>query len=230
MAVFLLNKEEISFPNPTLAEDDGLLAVGGDLSFERLMLAYAHGIFPWYNPEEEILWWCPKERFVIFPNEIHVSKSMKKYFRKHTITIAVNRDFRDTMHRCRLKREDNEGTWLSDEMEDAYERLYQEGFAVSVEAYEDGELAGGFYGVAIGRCFFGESMFSEKPNGSKTALIAFSRFIEEKGILFIDCQFRTDHLETMGGRYISWEEYDRLLRIGTGRGRKEEPEDEISKT
>lgn len=228
MGVYLLNKDEISFPNPKLAEDDGLLAVGGDLSVERLLLAYAHGIFPWYNPDEEILWWCPKERFVIFPNEIHVSKSMKKYFRKHLVSLAINRDFRDTMRRCRAKREDKEGTWISDEIEEAYQALYDRGFALSIEAFEDGELAGGFYGVAIGRCFFGESMFSEKANGSKTALIAFCEYIKNRGILFIDCQFRTDHLATMGGRYISWEEYDDMLEKGTGRGRFEEENDETS--
>lgn len=228
MGVYLLNKEIISFPNPMLAEEDGLLAIGGDLSVERLLLAYTHGIFPWYNPEEEILWWCPKERFVIFPDEIHVSKSMKKYFRKHTITLAINRDFKDTMRRCRLKREENEGTWISDEIEEAYYKLFLEGFAVSIEAFEDGELAGGFYGVAVGKCFFGESMFSEKANGSKTALIAFSNYIRTRGILFIDCQFRTDHLATMGGRYISWEEYDEMLELGTGRNRFREAENETT--
>ena len=228
MGVYLLSKDEISFPNPQLAEDDGLLAVGGDLSVERLLLAYAHGIFPWYNPDEEILWWCPKERFVIFPKEIHVSKSMKKYFRKHLVSLAINRDFRDTMRRCRAKREDKEGTWISDEIEEAYQALYDKGFALSIEAFEDGELAGGFYGVAIGRCFFGESMFSEKANGSKTALIAFCEYIKERGILFIDCQFRTDHLATMGGRYISWEEYDDMLENGTGRSRFKEEKDETS--
>ena len=228
MGVYLLKKDEISFPNPKLAEDDGLLAVGGDLSVERLLLAYAHGIFPWDNPEEDILWWCPKERFVIFPNEIHVSKSMKKHFRKHLISLAINRDFRDTMHRCRAKREDKEGTWISDEIEEAYQALYDRGFALSIEAFEDGELAGGFYGVAIGTCFFGESMFSEKANGSKTALIAFCEYVKNRGILFIDCQFRTDHLETMGGRYISWEEYDDMLLKGTGRGCFKEEKDETS--
>lgn len=230
MGVYLLNKEEISFPNPTLAEPDGLLAVGGDLSVERLLLAYAHGIFPWYNPEEEILWWCPRERFVIFPDEIHVSKSMRKYFRKHRITVAINRDFKDTVRRCRAKREDKEGTWISDEIEDAYFELYKKGFALSVEAFEDGELAGGFYGVAIGTCFFGESMFSEKTNGSKTALITFSEYIKNRGIRFIDCQFRTDHLASMGGRYISWEEYDAMLESGTGRSRVKEVTNDISET
>lgn len=218
MPVFRLSENEISFPGPTLAEPDGLLAVGGDLSVERLLLAYTHGIFPWYDPGEEILWWCPKERFVIFPGEIHVSHSMKKYMRKHQFRVQLNRDFADTMHRCRVKREFAEGTWISDEMEEAYLNLHKAGYAVSVEVFEDGELAGGFYGVTVGKCFFGESMFSEKKNGSKTALIVFARFLQQHEFLFIDCQFHTEHLESMGGRYISWEEYDRLLSEGTGNG------------
>lgn len=218
MPVFRLEENQNYFPAPTLAEPEGLLAVGGDLSVERLLLAYTHGIFPWYNPGEEILWWCPKERFVIFPKEIHVSHSMRKYMKKHDFLVQLNRDFSDTMHRCRMKRESEEGTWISDEMEEAYQNLHKAGYAVSVEVFEDGVLAGGFYGVMIGKCFFGESMFSEKENGSKTALIAFARFLEKNEFLFIDCQFRTDHLESMGGRYISWEEYDRMLSEGTGRG------------
>lgn len=217
MPVFRLVENEIFFPDPTLAEPDGLLAVGGDLSVERLLLAYSHGIFPWYDPGEEILWWCPKERFVIFPKEIHVSHSMRKYMKKHDFQVRLNRDFADTMHRCRVKREFAEGTWISDEMEEAYLNLHKAGYAASVEVFEDGGLAGGFYGVLIGKCFFGESMFSEKENGSKTALIAFARFLEQHKFLFIDCQFHTEHLESMGGRYISWEEYDRMLLEGTGR-------------
>lgn len=216
MPVFRLIENEIFFPDPTLARFDGLLAVGGDLTVERLLLAYNHGIFPWYNPGEEILWWCPKERFVIFPNQIHVSRSMKKYIKKHDLQLSINRDFADTMHRCRISREFKEGTWISDEMEEAYLRLFKAGYAISVESYEDGLLAGGLYGVSIGRCFFGESMFSEKENGSKTALIAFAGLLEQNGFLFIDCQFHTEHLESMGGRYVSFEEYDNMLIQGTG--------------
>lgn len=218
MPIFRLDENEISFPNPTLAQKDGLLAIGGDLSVKRLLLAYMHGIFPWYEPGDEIMWWCPKERFVIFPKEIHVSHSMKKYMKKHALQVRLNRDFADTMHRCRIKREFQEGTWISDEMEEAYHRLHEAGYAISVEVFEDGELAGGFYGVSIGKCFFGESMFSEKENGSKTALIVFARLLEQNGFLFIDCQFHTEHLESMGGRYISWEEYDAMLQEGTARG------------
>ena len=217
MTVFWLKKREISFPDPELANEDGFLAAGGDLRVERLLLAYKNGIFPWYNPGEVIQWWCPKERFVIFPNEIHISHSMRKYLKKHTMKIVLNRDFADTMHRCRIKREYNEGTWISDEMEEAYFRLYQAGYAVAVEVYEDGVLAGGLYGVSIGRCFFGESMFSEKENGSKAALIGLARILEQNTFLMIDCQFHTEHLERMGGRYITWKEYNRLLKEGTER-------------
>lgn len=216
MPVYRLDPREISFPNPTLAREDGLLAVGGDLCVERLLLAYTHGIFPWYSPGEEILWWCPRERFVIFPEEIHISRSMKKYIPKHEFAYRINRDFADTMHRCRVKREFQEGTWITDEMEEAYGRLNRKGYALSLEVWEDGGLAGGLYGVSIGRCFFGESMFSEKENGSKMALIILAGLLKENGFLFIDCQFHTPHLESMGGRYISWEEYDRMLREGTG--------------
>ncbi len=215
MPVYRLRENEVSFPHPELAEKDGLLAVGGDLSVERLLLGYCNGIFPWYNPGEEIIWWCPKERFLIFPAEIHVSRSMKKYIKKHKIEIRMNRDFQDTMHRCRMKREQEEGTWIGDDMEAAYLALHKEGFAASVEAYEDGELSGGLYGVVIGRCFFGESMFSEKKNGSKTALIGLSGVLRDNNFYFIDCQFYTEHLERMGGRYVEWEEYVRMLKEGT---------------
>lgn len=217
MSIYRLLESEIGFPDPTLAEEDGLLAIGGDLSPERLLLAYRYGIFPWYNPEEEILWWCPKQRFLIFPKEIHISKSMKKFMKRESITVCFNRDFSDTVHRCRKMREDQEGTWISDEMELAYNELYKRKFAISVEAFENGTLAGGLYGVSIGRCFFGESMFSIRKNGSKAALIALAEILDKNGYLFIDCQFRTEHLERMGGRYVEWAEYDQMLAEGTGR-------------
>lgn len=214
MAIFRLDDTEVLFPDPTLAEEDGLLAVGGDLSVDRLLTAYCNGIFPWFNEDDPILWWCPKERFIIRPSEIHVSKSMKKFFRKHDTKVILNRDFQDTMHRCRMKREFAEGTWISDEMEAAYYRLFQQGFAVSVEAYVDGQLAGGLYGVCIGRCFFGESMFSDMENGSKIALILLADILEENKFLMIDCQFHTPHLESMGGVRISYDEYCKLLEEG----------------
>lgn len=213
MPVYRLPEDRIIFPDPSLAEENGFLAVGGDLSVERLLLAYGHGIFPWYNPGEEICWWCPKERWVIRPAEIHISHSMRKFMRHHEISAQLNRDFAATMHRCRTKREgpDGPGTWISDEMEEAYLRLHKEGYAMSLEAVLDGEIAGGLYGVAAGRIFCGESMYSDRENGSKVALILLARILERLGFALIDCQLHTDHLESMGAVKISREEYQRIL-------------------
>ena len=214
MPVFSLDDNEISFPLPTLAREDGLLAIGGDLCVDRLILAYSHGIFPWYNEGDPILWWCPKERFIIRPSEIHVSHSMRKFMKKHELGYQINRDFPDTMHRCRAKREFNEGTWITDDMEKAYAELNGRGLALSIESFIDGELAGGLYGVSLGKCFFGESMYTDIENGSKLALIMLASVLEEYGYLMIDCQFHTDHLESMGGVKISYAEYDKILKAG----------------
>lgn len=214
MAVYYLQEDYVAFPDPTLADEDGLLAVGGKLSMDYLLLAYTNGIFPWYNPGEIIQWWCPHERFLLYPKDVHISKSMKKYMKKHDISISFNRNFRNTMHQCRMMREED-GTWISDEMEDAYEILSQLGHALGFEVFVDDELAGGLYGVSIGKCFFGESMFSVQENGSKLALILLCHILEQKDYLFVDCQFHTDHLESMGGTYVDWEEYSRLLKEGT---------------
>lgn len=215
MPVFRLEEDDISFPDPQYANEEGLLAVGGDLSLERLLLAYSYGIFPWYEPSGPILWWCPRRRFVIFPGQVHVSKSMKKFMRKHEFEMVINRDFLDTMKHCRAKREfTEEGTWISDEIEEAYVALHEYGCACSVEVFQDGELAGGFYGVHIGKSFIGESMFSEKENGSKVALILFSEYLLKLGFTMIDCQLHTEHLERMGGRYISYDDYMKLIKKG----------------
>ena len=214
MPYYRLDENRIMFPDPRLAEEDGLLAIGGDLSMERLILAYSNGIFPWYAEGDPIMWWAPHERFIIRPKDIHVSHSMRKFFKKHEISIRINRDFSDTMHRCRLKREDKEGTWINDDMEKAYKVLADNGFALSVESFIDGELAGGLYGVSLGRCFFGESMFSDLENGSKIALILFAKVLEDNDYVMIDCQFETEHLKSMGGVMISSEEYRELLREG----------------
>ena len=206
MAVYLLD-EDIWFPPPAGAEEDGLLAVGGDLSAQRLLLAYSNGIFPWFHEDTEILWWCPKKRFVIFPKEIQISRSMKKFMKKTNLTVTMNRDFDGVIESCRKLREENEGTWITDGMEHAYKALHELGYAASVEVYDGEHLVGGLYGVVIGRCFFGESMFSMVPNASKLALICLAKRLQELGFYFIDCQFHTEHLERMGGRYISYEEY-----------------------
>ena len=219
MSVTELDKKVIKFPDPKNAREDGLLAVGGDLSVKRLLLAYTNGIFPWYEGDGPYLWWCPRERFIIRPSEVHISRSLQKYIKKHEITFKVDRDFADTMHRCRIKRENEQGTWITDEMEKAYLKLFKRENALSLEAYTDGELSGGLYGVCIGKCFFGESMFSEMENGSKLALIMLCRLLEINEFVMIDCQFHTDHLEKMGGVRISWEEYKRLLDKGLGNTR-----------
>ncbi len=213
MSVYQLDSD-IWFPDPRLADPDGLLAVGGDLSVERLLLSYSHGIFPWYDKDGPIMWWCPHERYIIRPAKIHVSHSMNKFMKKHDIKNYMNRDFSDTMHNCRIKREFSVGTWIHTEMEEAYKRLHDAGYAMAMEAFVDGEKAGGLYGVCIGRCFFGESMYSDLENGSKLALIALARLLEANDFLMIDCQFHTDHLETMGGEYISYDEYCELLEAG----------------
>ena len=207
MPVFRLPDNMIVFPNPALAEPDGLLAVGGDLCVERLILAYSQGIFPWYEEGEPVMWWCPAERFIIRPENIHISHSLKKYMKRHTVRALYNRDFPDTMHRCRMKREYEEGTWITDDMEAAYARLHEKGYAMSVESEVDGVIAGGLYGVVIGRNFFGESMFSDHENGSKLALVLLAQRLKDEGFHMIDCQFHTDFLQSMGGEHISYREY-----------------------
>jgi len=211
MPVFQLAKDSYWFPYPTLADLDGLLAFGGDLSIPRLLNAYSNGIFPWYNPGEEILWWCPHNRFVIFPKEIHISRSMKKKMRKNNYEIKINTDFSQIIKKCRNSRDES---WITDEMEAAYNELFNFGYIMCVGIYENEVLVGGIYGVIIGKCFFGESMFSHTNNASKIALINLCKILSEKNFAFVDCQFHTEHLESMGGRYISWNEYHKLLREG----------------
>lgn len=205
--------DKISFPNPRYADPDGLLAVGGDLSVDRLLLAYSNGIFPWYSFREGMIqWWCPRERFVIFPDEIHISHSMRTLINKGVYDVSINRSFAEVIRACGELRMDMEGAWLGPEMIKAYTRLHEQGFAASVEVWEDDRLVGGLYGVALGRCFFGESMFSLAPNASKLALIHLAEFYREHGGALIDCQFETSHLRSMGGRYISYKEYMEYLR------------------
>ncbi|MBR5419654.1 MAG: leucyl/phenylalanyl-tRNA--protein transferase [Lachnospiraceae bacterium] len=215
MPLFRLPEKGILFPDPALAEEDGLLAIGGDLCPERLVLAYSHGIFPWYSEGEPIMWWCPHERYIIRPERIHISHSLSKYMRKHDIRLVINRDFPDTMHRCRMKRENAEGTWITDDMEKAYAELNRRGYAMAAEAQVDGRIAGGLYGVLIGKNFFGESMYSDEENGSKLTLVLLARELKEKGFHMIDCQFHTDFLESMGGEHISYEEYMELIEKDT---------------
>jgi len=216
------------FPPPETADSDGLLAIGGDLSTERLLAAYANGIFPWYNPGEIIQWWCPKRRYLIFPSEIHISKSMKKFMNKTTLTTKINENFADVIAACKNTRMPpnhftpaqkhlaeiygDYGTWITDEMETAYNKLFDEGYAMCIGTYHGERLVGGLYGVKLGKKFYGESMFSLAPNASKLALISLCKRLTIEGFAFVDCQFHTEHLETMGGKHVSWNEYSQLLK------------------
>lgn len=213
MAIYQLT-DEVIFPNPELSEEDGLLAIGGDLSWKRLLLAYSNGIFPWYSDDEPILWWCPKPRFIIKPNEVKISKSMKRVLNKKDFKVTFNNDFEGVISKCKELREKKEGTWITDDMKQAYINLFYKGFASSVEVYKDDKLVGGLYGVNIGRCFFGESMFSTETNASKVALISICKRLEEENYLFLDCQMHTNHLESMGGKFVSWEEFKGMLQEG----------------
>ena len=228
--VFQLDNK-LWFPDPYLGEDDGLVAIGGDLSVKRLLLAYNNGFFPWYafNIEREPHWYCPLNRYVIFPNEIHVSHSMRQLLRQNRYEVTVNQDFKGVISNCSTAQGRNEegGAWLGPDIIKAYTRLHRLGYAASVEVWEpqpsnsqtadapSGQtakrLVGGLYGVTLRKAFFGESMFSLVPNASKLALIHLAMAMETIGGHFIDCQFETTLFKSMGGRYISYEDYMKIL-------------------
>ena len=216
MAVYQLD-HNLWFPDPHLGEEDGLVAVGGDLSVDRLLFAYSYGFFPWFSfrDQEEPLWFCPLQRFVIFPSEIHVSHSMKQLLKKNPYQITINKDFEGVMRGCATAQNRNEleGAWLGAHIIKAYTELYRQGFAASVEVWEGERLVGGLYGVTLGRCFFGESMFSLVPSASKLALIYLARVLEAHGGKLIDCQLETPHLRSMGGRFISYEAYMSIVSL-----------------
>ena len=211
--VFQLD-DDLWLPDPRLGEEDGLIAVGGDLSYERLILSYSYGFFPWYAyRSNEILWYCPLQRFVIFPKEIHISHSMRTLIRKCKYRITYNKDFDGVIHACSEvnNRNEEEGAWLGPEIIEAYTKLNQIGLAGSVEVWEDERLVGGLYGVRFKYCFFGESMFSLVPNASKLALITLAHVMSHMEGSIIDCQFETPHLRSMGGRYIRYEEFLKIV-------------------
>ncbi len=202
--------ERLLFPEPSLAEEDGLLALGGDLSVDRLLLAYQNGIFPWYNNDTPILWYSPHGRFVLFPDELKISKSMKQVLRSRRFTITIDKSFEQVIEACAIaKREGQDGTWITDDMKKAYIDLHHQGHAHSVEVWEKDQLVGGLYGVAVGLVFCGESMFSKVSNASKTALIT---LCQSGKYQLIDCQVHTEHLESMGARLISRKEYMNILK------------------
>ena len=210
--MILLNPNEISFPDPAVSESEsGCLAVGGDLSPERLYFAYQLGVFPWYNPGEEILWWCPDPRFVLFPKDLKVSKSMRKILRDEVFTFTQNKCFREVLEECKNTfRKDQDGTWLSEELINSIEVLHKAGIAKSVEVWQNDELVGGFYGIQIGKVFCGESMFAKLSNASKAGFIHFIQSQKEK-LELIDCQIHSEHLESLGATMISKKDYLTLL-------------------
>jgi leucyl/phenylalanyl-tRNA--protein transferase len=199
------------FPNPHEADPDGLLAVGGDLEPQTLINAYSIGAFPWYNEEDPILWWCPDPRLVLFPSEVKVSKSMKQLLKKGLFSYSLNQNFEEVINNCRQIRLTQEGTWINQDIIDAYTRMHQLGLAHSVEVWLNNELVGGFYGLQFGRVFYGESMFSKVSNASKAALIYFCLHAMQEGIELIDCQQSTQNLMSLGAREISRYDFLELL-------------------
>lgn len=214
MPVVLLNKKPV-VPDPEDAAPDGLLAVGGDLSRERLLRAYSLGIFPWYSEDSPILWWSPDPRLVLRPGDLHISRSLARVIKKNIFTFTVNAAFDEVIRACAENpRKGQSGTWITSEMIEAYSDLHRAGFALSGECWRDGMLAGGIYGVLLGRIFFGESMFSRENNASKVALVRLCGFLAKRGVELIDCQVETSHLRSLGARTMPRRAFLRELRRG----------------
>lgn len=212
MPVFQLNRE-LNFPAPELAEADGLIAVGGDLSPARLLAAYRQGIFPWYGEGDPILWWTPSPRLVLFPEEFHISRRLARIIRQQTFSVTADHAFKKVITNCAAKRSNKRAdTWITQDMVTAYCRLHDLGYAHSIECWHENRLVGGVYGVSLDRLFFGESMFSDMSNASKIALHGLVRLAIKKGITLIDCQMRTDHLVSLGAREISRTAFQHHLR------------------
>jgi leucyl/phenylalanyl-tRNA---protein transferase len=209
--MFLIGKELI-FPPANQASEEGLLAIGGDLSPERLLLAYKNGIFPWYNEDEPICWWSPDPRFVLYPDKLKISKSMQTVLNNGTFRFTINRAFEEVIKNCKsVTRKDQAGTWISPEVQEAYIELHKLGYAHSAEAWQNGELVGGLYGIRLGKIFFGESMFSKLSNASKFAFINYVKQLQKEGVQLIDCQIYTDHLKSLGATMIDRIKFIALL-------------------
>ena len=207
--------EDLIFPPAGLAEEDGLLAVGGDLSVDRLLLAYSKGIFPWYSQDDPILWWSPRPRMVLFLSEFHCSRRLARTIRQQKFVVTFDQDFSGVIQGCAASRRDHTGTWIVDEMIEAYCRLHEAGWVHSVECWQDGELAGGLYGVVIGGVFFGESMFSRVADGSKVALAHLVEKLRGWRFDLIDCQMKTTHLASLGAREIAGGDFLKMISKST---------------
>lgn len=208
-----LTGHDITFPpaERAMSEPNGLLAAGGDLSVARLINAYRHGIFPWYSPGQPILWWCPDPRTVVRPKHLHVSRSMRKLIRQSRMQVTFDRDFAAVIRACAEPRHYADGTWITAEMQAAYIELHRAGVAHSVEVWQDDQLVGGLYGVALGKVFFGESMFSRTSNASKLGFIVLVEQLQSWGVELIDCQMPTDHLFSLGAESMSRDAFLRSL-------------------
>ncbi len=217
MPVYRLTKKLI-FPPPELADDDGLLAVGGDLSVERLVLAYSMGIFPWYSDGQPILWWSPDPRLILIPAELNMSKTLKQTIRQGRFRVTTNQNFEQVIRGCAtIRRKGEQGTWITEEMIDAYIRLHKAGWAHSVESWDGEELAGGLYGVMMGKAFFGESMFAKKTDASKVAFAVYTAELAQRGFELVDCQVTTEHLKRFGAKEIPRAEFlERLAKALKG--------------
>ncbi len=212
MPVYALS-DEIVFPDPELANEIGLLAIGGDLSIERLLLAYSNGIFPWYSEDDPIMWWSPDPRMVLFPEKLKLSKSLQQRIKNKEYEVKFDTNFKEVIENCsKTVRKDQEGTWITQEMKDAYLDLHESGFAHSVETYYNDKLAGGLYGISLGRAFFGESMFYRERDASKIALYHLVQKIKEWGFHFIDTQVETQHLKSLGAINIKRSKFLSLLK------------------
>lgn len=212
MTVYLLD-DTLAFPNPANAEDSGLLAIGGDLSTERLLLAYAHGIFPWYSEGDPIMWFSPDPRLAIFLDDLYVSTKLKKIIKSEVFEVRFDTSFRDVITKCSISdRRGQDGTWITSDMVDAYIKLHNKGYAHSIETFHEGKLVGGLYGVSLGGVFFGESMFFEMSNASKVALHALVQKLREWDFDFIDSQVPNEHMKSLGGREIRRDRFLMLLK------------------
>ena len=211
MPVFQLT-EKIIFPHPDLAEETGLLAVGGDLSVPRLIAAYRLGIFPWYSDNDPILWWFTSPRLVLFPAELRVTKRLNRYYKNSVLRMTINQAFDKVIMSCAAtRRARDEGTWITQDMLQAYKKLHRKRYAHSVECWHGDSLVGGLYGIALGRVFFGESMFTSVTDGSKIALVGLVELLKNKGVELIDCQMTTQHLLRFGAREIEGKEFQKKL-------------------
>ncbi len=209
MFILKANEQDLDFPPVEQASPDGLLAVGGDLRPERLLKAYRHGIFPWYSDDQPILWWSPDPRAVLFPDKLHISRSLKRSLRPNLFSVTLDRCFRDVMQQCAGPRPQypDGGTWITAEMLKAYTCLHERGYAHSVETWKDGQLVGGLYGVALGGAFFAESMFTRVPDASKVALVLLVRQLQTWGFRLIDCQQSSPHVMSFGAEEIPRREF-----------------------